>query len=520
MKKQMSVVEQKGIQLRDHLFSPTVVQKIKSALPRHMSEEHLLRVVMNTAMRNPRILECSIESVLMSVMQCATLGLEPILGRAYLVPYNNSKQIGGRWTKVMECQMQPGYVGLIDLARRSGKVVSVFGAVVHDNDHFVFQLGSDRKLEHRPILRGPAGDAIGAYAFWEMSDGGSHMDFMPLEEIYKRRARSQAWQYAVANPQNKSAQDCPWVQWPEEMMIKTVIKRSSKMVPASISQEFSQAVDLDDAVEVGARYNPFADSADQIPERTPDEWARDFDYLADKEIGSAARAAFDAYLAEVVNNDGRGETVVKAEIMTADDWPAFLAAFRDVQGGAGVPDVRGAEKPKVTKPNDDSGYRRGVGNPAYNRPPDGVTIGGQRKDDNPWLRDKWWNLRAGSLENNTGLWSYVVANRKALSLMPLDEFGELAKKFQGLYKKAFPYNPDGDVDGDDQAYVESENANADPGAAGDDSEMQQALADLARVQSRYPKAYEKIVGDNVPGDLAAVVSAIEEIEARGEFTQE
>lgn len=417
----------------------------------------------------------------------------------------------------MECTLQPGYVGLIDLARRSGKVKSVFGSVVFENDHFVFQLGSERKLEHRPTLRGEAGEPYGAYAMWEMTDGGIHMDFMNLESIYKRRERSQAYQYAVTHPQNKSAQDCPWIQWPEEMMVKTVIKHSSKMVPASI--EFLEVVRMDDATDTGEKYvSPFASALDQIPDRAPEDYARDFDYLVDKQIRGEDRPAFDAYLAEVVRNDGRSEMIVKAEIMSAEDWDAFVHAFDEVQGGAGVPDV---DPQAGAATGEDS--RRGVGNLAYNAPPDGVTLGGKRKTDNPWLREKWINLKSGDLNNNTGLWAYVVANRAALSFMPMDLFNELADKFKLLYKRPFPYDPDGGVQGgegdEDQGGEVKNGANGGKYGSGDPL-YDQAFDDLAAMSSVYPQAYEKVIAGNVPATVEDIRRAIARIEAHAEFTGE
>lgn len=522
MTKQMTVVEQKALTLRDHLFKPNTMAQIKDAAGGLIKPERLLRVVFSSALRNPRILECTVESIMQCAMQCAQLGLEPILGRAYLVPYNNSKQIGGRWVKQMECTLQPGYVGLIDLARRSGKVKSVFGSVVYENDHFIFQLGSERKLEHRPVLKGGAGEPYGAYAMWEMTDGGIHMDFMNLEAIYKRRAKSQAYQYAVANPQNKTAQDCPWIQWPEEMMVKTVVKHSSKMVPASI--EFLEVVRMDDATDTGEKYvSPFAAALDQIPERAPEDYARDFDFLTDKQIKSDQRAAFDAYLAEVVRNDGRSELIVKAEIMSADDWDAFVQAFEEVQGGADIPNLRTqGESPQGET-------RRGVGNLAYNAPPDGVTLAGKRKDDNPWLREKWINLKSGDLNNNTGLWAYVVANRKALGLMPMDLFGELCDKFKLLYKRAFPYDPDGGVPGEDvdadQGADQDQGGEVKNGANGGkygsgDPLYDAAVDDLASMSNVYPQAYEKVIAGNIPATVEDIRRAIARIEAHAEFTGE
>ena len=256
----LTVTQQKAVTLREELFARK--DQFAAAMPSWMTVDRLLRVVFTTSMSNPKILDCSKESIFGAIMQAAQVGLEPILGRAYLIPYNNSKYVNGAWVKTLECQFQAGYQGLIDLGRRSGAISDVYGMPVFDNDEFDMGLGTDRFLRHKPWYlnlnerkNGP-GEIFGAYAIWILKDGTMHPEFMPLSDIYERRDKSQAYQYAIANPTNKKAQECPWIQWEKEMIVKTVIKHSSKMVPASI--EFMEAVQFDNMAEAGAvpRMNP------------------------------------------------------------------------------------------------------------------------------------------------------------------------------------------------------------------------------------------------------------------------
>ncbi|MBU0944221.1 MAG: recombinase RecT, partial [Proteobacteria bacterium] len=252
---QLTVTQQKAMSLREYLESPNIQRQITSALPKWLTPERFFRVLFSSILKNPKIMDCTRESILISVMQCAQLGLEPILGRAHLIPYENSKKINGQWIKVLECQFQPGYQGLVDLARRSGEVKDVFSMVVYEKDIFDIEYGTNRRLVHKPYLKEEPGDPIGAYTVWEMKDGVKNFEFMPLHDLYKRRAKSQAYLYAIANPDNKKAQECPWVQWPEEQMKKTVTKHHSKLQPASI--EYMQAAELDDMAEIGAPQSGF-----------------------------------------------------------------------------------------------------------------------------------------------------------------------------------------------------------------------------------------------------------------------
>jgi len=55
--------------------------------------------------------------------------------------------------------------GFIALAHRTGKVSSIFPAIVHQGDQFSLKLGTGRQLSHVPLLDvSKRGDWIGAYA--------------------------------------------------------------------------------------------------------------------------------------------------------------------------------------------------------------------------------------------------------------------------------------------------------------------------------------------------------------------
>jgi len=245
------VVREKALSLRDFLSNKDRIKSFEAVLPAWLSVDRFLKVVFSSALRNPKILDCTKESILNAVMGCATLGLEPILGRAYLIPYNNNKQINGRWQKVLECQFQPGYQGLIDLARRSNTISDVRAYNVYQNDEFDLSFGMTPDIHHRPWYMVPEkagegpGDIFGAYCVWILKDGTKHPEFMHIMDIHKRRDRSQAYQ----NDMKYKTTNSPWLQWPEDMNLKTVIKHSSKMVPASI--EFMQAVSYDNDAQMG-----------------------------------------------------------------------------------------------------------------------------------------------------------------------------------------------------------------------------------------------------------------------------
>ena len=286
----LPAIQEKARTLRDYMNQDSIKGQLAVALPKWLDVERFLRIIFGATLRNPRLLDCSKESLLQSVMVCAQLGLEPILGRGHLIPYNNNKNVGGKWVKVWECQFQPGYQGLVDLARRSGQVVDIRARVVYQNDVFDLDYGTDT-LNHKPHLFEDPGEPIGAYTKWKLIDGTVGFEFMPLHEIYKRREMSQAYRFAMDNPTNKNAQKCPWIEWPAEQMKKTALKNHTKILPASI--EYMEAVNVDSQSDLigPSRQLQYGAPALTLPE-TIEPTAADFDREFADIIGDPKFAEF------------------------------------------------------------------------------------------------------------------------------------------------------------------------------------------------------------------------------------
>ncbi len=166
--------------------------RMAEVLPKHMDMDRMSRIALTTIRTNPALLECTVPSLMGAVMQAVQLGLEPgLLGHCYLLPFN--KNFGTKekpqWGK--EVQFIIGYKGMIDLARRSGHIQSIYAHAVYENDEFEYELGLHPKLTHKPSF-GDRGKFIGAYAVAHFKDGGYQMEFMPESEIEKRRGRSKS----------------------------------------------------------------------------------------------------------------------------------------------------------------------------------------------------------------------------------------------------------------------------------------------------------------------------------------
>lgn len=230
------------------LATPGVQSQIKAALPRHMTAERMARIATTEMRKVPKLGACDPMSFLGAVIQCAQLGLEPgnALGHAYILPFDKREKVGGQWKTVRtEAQVIIGYRGMIDLARRSGQIISIDARAVYEGDKFECMLGLDPKIDHVPDWQNPSradpAKLRFVYAVAKLKDGGLQFDVMSRAEVEGIRARS------------KSADNGPWVTDFPAMALKTVVRRLFKFLPVSI--EIQRAVGLDELAEAGASQN-------------------------------------------------------------------------------------------------------------------------------------------------------------------------------------------------------------------------------------------------------------------------
>lgn len=228
---------------------------IAAMLPKHLNAERLMKVAQIAATTTPALAKCDVPSLVGAIGQCAQMGLEPntVLGHAYLVPFNTKRKDSNGVDKwVNSVQVIIGYKGLIDLARRSGQIVSIAAHEVCENDDFELVYGLDEKLNHTPAM-GERGEAIGFYAVAKLKDGGHCFEFMSLSQVEEIRDNSQgAWKDEWVRGKktgNKVKANSPWWSNPIEMGRKTAVRRLAKYLPLSI--EFQTAAALDSMAEGG-----------------------------------------------------------------------------------------------------------------------------------------------------------------------------------------------------------------------------------------------------------------------------
>jgi recombination protein RecT len=103
--------------------------------------------------------------------------------------------------------------GLRKKVRNSGEIATWDAQVVHEKDHFEFELGDDPYIKHKPFMGGNRGKVIAAYSVATLKTGEKSREVMTVEQIERVRAMS------------KAKDRGPWVDHYEEMCRKTVARQ-------------------------------------------------------------------------------------------------------------------------------------------------------------------------------------------------------------------------------------------------------------------------------------------------------
>ncbi len=219
--------------------------EIARALPKHINPDRMSRIALTAFRMTPKLAECDPRSVFAAVIQSSQLGLEVgLMGEAHLVPFGN------------QCQLIPGYTGLMKLARNGGNVIDIYAHDVRERDTFSLKFGLERDLKHEPLsLDGgfPASDddrgkIVGFYAVAVFKDGNRTFVAMGRSEVERIRDNSKGYQAS-----KKYKKESPWDTDFTSMGLKTAIRRLTKFLPKS--PELATALALDAANEQGKGQN-------------------------------------------------------------------------------------------------------------------------------------------------------------------------------------------------------------------------------------------------------------------------
>jgi recombination protein RecT len=251
--------------------------EFKMALPSHITPEKFQRVVMTAAQQDPDILLADRRTLLMAATKCAQDGLLPDKREAAFVIFNTKIKVNGKDQWIKAVQYMPMIAGIQKRAMNSGHVTSLQGHVIYANDHFVWQQGTDEKLEHKPLFPGDRGEPIGAYAVARLK-GDERPLFRVMDKARIEKAR------AIS----KNKDGAVWNVWWDEMAIKTVVRNLAKSLPADAEVE-----------RVAAR--------DDEPTSVEDSTMTIDSVLTDDQRGSPALSRLDMLEGTAIDNDPQHE---------------------------------------------------------------------------------------------------------------------------------------------------------------------------------------------------------------------
>ena len=206
--------------LQDWIKTDSFKDQIQMALPKHMSPDRYLRVLLTMVNKNKKLQQCDQSTVFQAMLDCSSVGLEPDGRRAHLIPYGKT------------CTLIIDYKGLIELSKRSGEVATWRADIVRDNDEFTYINGVVR---HEINFKKDRGEAYAVFSHVHRKDGVDEYEVMTIDDVQKIRKRS------------KQPNGQAWTNDFDEMAKKTVMRRHSKKL--TLSPEFNTAVEVMDKNE-------------------------------------------------------------------------------------------------------------------------------------------------------------------------------------------------------------------------------------------------------------------------------
>lgn len=235
----LAAVPEQGQSLQELITKSA--KELGKALPEHMRPERLVRIALTCIRLNPELGKCTPASLLGALFTAAQIGIEPVAGRAYLLPFNNSRKVGTEWKTFKEAQFILGYKGVAELFYRHEKAVELSWSDVREADEFQYQYGTDAYLKHAPAMK-DRGEVVAYYVVAKLQNGGKPFMVMGKEQCMEHgRKHSKTYDKKTMSFYSSS----PWATNPDAMCLKTVLIQLAKLLPLSV--EVQRAIEADES---------------------------------------------------------------------------------------------------------------------------------------------------------------------------------------------------------------------------------------------------------------------------------
>jgi len=366
-------------------------------LPKILTVDKLIRTVISTVTLNPKLIECDQKSFMRSVLQAASLGLEPggPLGQAHLVPFWNSSK------HQLDCQLIIDYKGYIALAHRSKEVGRISAKIVFNKEPWHFS--ENDIIVHTPLPPSERGEKkVMAYAkAFDRAGVLIAQEYLWAEEVEAIKKKS------LDGKKNAGAN--PWNLYEEAMWRKSPVRKLAKWMP--MSPEMQKAAIMEEYQEEGitptvdvdlsfAEDNPPASDAEQKTQEKADQ-LKDKLRLAQDQAGAPAGQVPEPVVegAEATAGPQPPGADAPADVVDAEyEFPPMDPPPTDEgnappnQEIAGSPPIGAGEPPPPPEPERSSVFPppprvRNVKGPETIGPSKGPRIESGKKAESYWLNE-------------------------------------------------------------------------------------------------------------------------------------
>ncbi len=198
--------------------------------------------------RSTDLLQCTIDSLVSSLLTCAQLTLFPgPLGEAAILSFNNRVKLPDgkeRWEK--QAQFVPMYGGLMRLAIQCGGATQISPEIVYEKDDFRFKRGTKTFLDHSYDLKGDRGERLAAYCLYQLP-GADEPDFVIVtcDQMNQIKAKSKGAKSSFSPWNSEASIDV------DGMWKKTAVKQACKYIPkrGDFGYRLARAIEMDNAIE-------------------------------------------------------------------------------------------------------------------------------------------------------------------------------------------------------------------------------------------------------------------------------
>lgn len=226
---------------------------IVQSMSKYLDPARMMAVFMVTVQKNPKLLDCTRESLFGALVTAAQLGLEidSTTNQAHILPYKD------------KATLIVGYKGLETLAMRTGLVHRIVPRVVYEGDEFDYNYGIRPNLTH--VEKHKTKNLVFVYATVYFTNGDTEFKVLDKEEVHALRKRSPSF----------GSGSGPWFTDEAAMWCVKAVRQICKIIPNTSIEgnKLHAAVAIDERIDAGLPQNlhvvldPNAVADPEVPEQ-------------------------------------------------------------------------------------------------------------------------------------------------------------------------------------------------------------------------------------------------------------